>query len=104
MTDMITVKCSGCGHLGPREEFRVVSDSPFCENCIHEYQAKGWVKPSSEHANIYVLTPIGEKHLPGLVRVAVCPRDGMPIYQRWVIAGIARAGDKPACPYCLGKD
>jgi hypothetical protein len=95
--------CSACGMRTPRHELRWISDSPFCEKCILGYYLKDWIVRSIDNPNEYVLTPVGGERLPGLVVVASCPNDGTPVYRRWVDAGIARVGDDPACPFCLGK-
>jgi hypothetical protein len=104
MENIIKGKCSACGFEGSRAEFKGISDSPFCRKCIAEYQAAGWIKPSREHPNIFLLTSSGEQQFPRMVVVAYCPNDATRIYRRWVEAGIARAGDDPACPWCMGRD
>src|SRR6476619_2760990 len=97
------VLCSACGYHGPRLRFRWISDSPFCIRCIADYVSNGYITQDERLDGRYILTPLGEAVFPGLVRVACCPYDAMPIYRRWVDAEIATAGEHPRCPYCLGK-
>src|SRR6476620_7976322 len=81
--------CSACGYHGPRARFRWISDSPFCMRCIGDYVSNGYIVKDERRPNVYTLTILGEAVFPGLVQVAYCPLDAMPIYRRWVDAGIA---------------
>lgn len=99
---MSSTACSQCGRSITPEQIRWVSGSPFCPKCIRELEQKELIT-HSDNPNSFLLTEKGERVLPGLKIVAYCFNDSMPIYQRWVSAGIAVVGEKPVCPCCLGK-
>ena len=71
---------------------------------MRQFEAEGLVRRLPGEERSYELTAEGVRAMPGLETVAYCPLDGMPIFRRWVEAGIAKAGDSPACPYCVGKE
>ena len=71
---------------------------------MRRIEAEGLVRRIPGKTRSYELTAAGVRSMPGLETVAYGPQDGMPIYRRWVEAGIANAGASPACPYCVGKE
>jgi hypothetical protein len=95
-------KCPECGCQFGRENLRYVSGSIFCAECMAKFVQEKLIRPS-ENPNLFLLTEAGEREFPGLKVVAYCSNDGSAIYQRWVFAGIAHLGEKPLCPFCLGK-
>jgi hypothetical protein len=87
-----------------------MSYANFCGVCMERFVEQGWAVKAPEFGprglrlnnyRAYRLTEQGAVALPGLRQVGNCRADGMPIFRRWVEAGIAR---EDACPYCLGKD
>jgi hypothetical protein len=83
-----------------------MAHADFCGRCMRTFVKKGWAVRDEEWLGPwrYRLTERGDLAVPALETLAHCPLDGMPIYRRWVEAGIARTGPSPACPYCLGKE
>jgi hypothetical protein len=103
MAAPIETSCANCGCQGLRDQFLWLAHADFCGACISQFEQNGWVEEVRDKARSYKLTKQGASALPRLEAVAFCPADGMPIYRRWVEAGIARAGQGPACPYCTGQ-
>jgi hypothetical protein len=101
--NQITTSCAKCGSHGLRDNFCWMAHSDFCQTCIKYFEQQGWIREDNTRPRTYELTEKGISALPGLEAVAFCPADGMPIYRRWVEAGIANAGQQPACPYCTGQ-
>jgi hypothetical protein len=71
----------------------------FCADCMRSFVLQGWAE--RQEGGQYSCTPEGVRRFPGLEVVSHCPRDGMPIYRRWLKGGIAT---EDACPYCKGKE
>ena len=101
---VITTSCAHCNREGLRDAFFWMSHADFCVICIRQFEREGLARKIPDNPRSFELTEQGVRAMPSLEAVAFCPKDGMPIYRRWVDAGIARAGDDPACPYCLGKE
>jgi len=90
----MTVACGYCGKKGDRAEFVWMSHLNFCPACVGYLRRQGWLaKTVDERGNeTYSPTESGLTQFPGLEIVSACPRDGMPIYRRWVEAGYCQTG------------
>jgi hypothetical protein len=71
----------------------------LCTDCMRSIVSQGWAV--WKESRTYSCTSEGVRRFPGLEVVSNCPRDGMPIYRRWIEGGIATT---LACPYCLGRE
>lgn len=98
-TRVITTRCASCKKEGLRDKYLWMAHLDFCLDCMRSFVAQGWAV--RKEGGQYVCTPEGVTRFPGLEVVSYCPRDGVPIYRRWIEAGIAT---EAACPYCLGRE
>jgi hypothetical protein len=98
-TDVITTCCAFCNKAGPRETFVWMPHLDFCEDCMRSFVSQGWAEQNEIRR--YICTAAGVRRFPGLAVVSHCPIDGMPIYRRWIDAGIAT---EKACPFCEGRE
>jgi hypothetical protein len=98
-----TRTCAQCGTTDDEYNFFWMSYANFCGPCMDKFVDQGWaIDPRTPgYRRHFRLTEQGAIALPGLEMVSVCGNDGMPIFRRWIDAGIATDG---ACPYCLGKE
>ena len=96
---VITTRCASCRKAGPRDKFRWMAHLDFCVDCMQSFVVQGWAV--RKEGSSYTCTPSGIRQFPGLEVVSHCPRDGMPIYRRWINPNIA---SEAACPYCLGQE
>jgi hypothetical protein len=95
---VITTRCASCDEEGPRENYDWMAHLDFCADCMRSFVRRGWAV--RKESRTYACTPAGVARFPGLEVVSCCPRDGMPIYRRWIEGGIVT---EVACPYCLGR-
>ena len=95
---VITTSCAACNKEGPRDRFVWMAHLDFCASCMRSFVRQGLAVRREGYQ--YACTPAGVRRFPGLEVVSNCPRDGMPIYRRWIDGGIATG---IACPYCLNK-
>jgi hypothetical protein len=98
-TDVITTWCASCKKEGPRDKFVWMAHLDFCADCMRSFVLQGWAVRKGRVQ--YTCTPEGVRRFPGLEVVSHCPRDGMPIYRRWIESGIST---EVACPYCMSRE
>ena len=97
--NVITACCAFCRETGPRDSFAWMAHLDFCADCMRSFVSQGWAE--LKEGRQYTCTPEGVRRFPGLKVISHCPRDGMPIYRRWIDGGIAT---EEACPYCVGRE
>jgi hypothetical protein len=105
--DML-VRCTLCERAGSSVAMYRMAHRRYCPSCagrlVRDGLARHGSRQSAHRQRALDLTPAGEIAFPGLVTVASCVADGMPIYRRWIQAGIATTDPRPLCPYCLGRE
>ena len=67
---------------------------------MQSFVFRGWAVREKDNPLCYALTEEGGRRFPEWKPVSHCPMDGMPIYRRWIDAGIATLTE---CPYCMPK-